>query len=473
MSYYCIFLLLSFFAESLNLHTSIRDYDLSKWRSFNMSKCQNDIKVYVYNIDIRNRTSIRANTSFKSPRPYWSLGYDCYFAPYGSLNQFNHEIVNWAKDKNSNIITSSAEEACLFVIPAIPNGCWAPKRLLQKSLWKEIPIPPADIKRKMVAKWLRRLPYWNISGEDGANHILLDFYDMNELGPWLSMGRVWNPKHQHIMWDIPFPYASLDTGKAIVLGSSLDRRSFRYGYDLSIFLTHSYMIPELNLHLPPSRLEETNHSITEKNGQKDQMKPSFKLKKKKTQELTTIESGMNTDRVARMNWKNRSSLACFFGKIYSKDCNVRKQLQQAALSINDSKVLYISDDLSVVGTTYASQLTDCMFGLVPRGKGYHSFRLMEVLSAGAIPVVINDFGVLPFEEVWDWTHLAVMFSESDMSRIMPELKRLSSDYNDMIRLHHSVVNIFEKYLEFKNDTWTFIMEILITRVRNQFNNIII
>lgn len=50
---------------------------------------------------------------------------------------------------------------------------------------------------------------------------------------------------------------------------------------------------------------------------------------------------------------------------------------------------------------YADLLISSRFGLVPRGGGLHSYRFIEVLAAGAIPVVLADDWVIPFQEVVD------------------------------------------------------------------------
>jgi len=72
-------------------------------------------------------------------------------------------------------------------------------------------------------------------------------------------------------------------------------------------------------------------------------------------------------------------------------------------------------------------LMNSTFGLVPAGRGPSSFRLLEVLSAGAIPVVISDNFVLPFDSLIEWRRCLFVFPTSQMHRIVPTLRSLSTE----------------------------------------------
>eukprot|EP00903_Cladosiphon_okamuranus_P006586 g6434.t1 len=70
---------------------------------------------------------------------------------------------------------------------------------------------------------------------------------------------------------------------------------------------------------------------------------------------------------------------------------------------------------------YAS-LMNTTFGLVPAGRSPASFRLAEVMGAGAIPVFVTRDYVLPFREQIDWASFSFSFSpdrvELDMMRTL-------------------------------------------------------
>ncbi len=74
-----------------------------------------------------------------------------------------------------------------------------------------------------------------------------------------------------------------------------------------------------------------------------------------------------------------------------------------------------------------NDLMNTTFGLIPAGRQPATFRLAEVMSAGAIPVFVARDVVLPFREQIDWPSFSFSFPpervEADMMRT---LKALSS-----------------------------------------------
>ena len=107
------------------------------------------------------------------------------------------------------------------------------------------------------------------------------------------------------------------------------------------------------------------------------------------------------------------------------------------------------------GTSYTLSYTDVLrrtkFGLAPRGDDKFSYRLTEVLSAGAIPVYHGDNYVLPFRpELFDWDKCAILLPEKDAGEVAMEYiqNKLLPDPETMCAMrNYCYFEIYKKYAE--------------------------
>ena len=76
---------------------------------------------------------------------------------------------------------------------------------------------------------------------------------------------------------------------------------------------------------------------------------------------------------------------------------------------------------------YKELLTNSAFGLVLRGDNLYSYRFLEVLSSGAIPVIFSDHWLLPFYEAVDYSKFAVVVREKDAENLLTILGKYSED----------------------------------------------
>jgi len=70
-----------------------------------------------------------------------------------------------------------------------------------------------------------------------------------------------------------------------------------------------------------------------------------------------------------------------------------------------------------VDPQYAELLRRSLFAFVPRGDAEFSYRLLEVMSFGCIPIVLADGLVLPFDRTIDWHDCAFHVPEKDVGQI--------------------------------------------------------
>lgn len=57
------------------------------------------------------------------------------------------------------------------------------------------------------------------------------------------------------------------------------------------------------------------------------------------------------------------------------------------------------------------------FALIVEGYGYNSMRLVDLMSAGCIPVIVVDHYVLPFEDILDWENFSIRVPEHKLEQV--------------------------------------------------------
>ena len=98
-----------------------------------------------------------------------------------------------------------------------------------------------------------------------------------------------------------------------------------------------------------------------------------------------------------------------FTIIQSTTRHVKNMPEQKWMCKQESRRCRCLEDASAA---HHADLQRSLFGLVPRGHGVYSFRLTEVMLAGAVPVIMSNGWVLPFSEFLDWDAFSVRLDEA-------------------------------------------------------------
>ncbi|KAK5639015.1 hypothetical protein RI129_011507 [Pyrocoelia pectoralis] len=239
---------------------------------------------------------------------------------------------------------------------------------------------------------IQRLPYWN----NGQNHVIFNLYS----GTW--------PDYAENGLDF-------DTGMAILAKASVSINSIRSGFDISIPLFHK--------------------KHPEKGGE-----PGF---------------------VVSNNFPlNKSYLLAFKGKRYVH--GIGSETRNALFHLHNERDIVMvttcrhgkswkdmkdercdEDNKEYDRYDYEVLLQNSTFCLVPRGRRLGSYRFLEALQAGCIPVLLSNGWALPFAQVIDWSK-AVVWADERLLLQVPNTVRSISPTN-ILELRQQTQILWEKY----------------------------
>lgn len=104
------------------------------------------------------------------------------------------------------------------------------------------------------------------------------------------------------------------------------------------------------------------------------------------------------------------------------------------------------DEDEIIHRNYTfSDLMNTRFALVPAGVQPSSYRFIEVLSAGAIPVLIADNYVKPFDSLILWYKCLLQFPTAEMHRIVGTLRAMRTE--EVVKRQEYCLVIYEEFLK--------------------------
>ena len=83
------------------------------------------------------------------------------------------------------------------------------------------------------------------------------------------------------------------------------------------------------------------------------------------------------------------------------------------------------------------------FCLVPRGRRLGTYRFLEALKIGCIPVILSNGWVLPFSEVLDWSKAVIWGDEQNVQMIPTIIRQISSQ--QIAEMKYYCIFFFNEY----------------------------
>jgi len=81
--------------------------------------------------------------------------------------------------------------------------------------------------------------------------------------------------------------------------------------------------------------------------------------------------------------------------------------------------------------------------VVPRGDALFSYRLLETMARGAIPVILSDGWVLPFDRLVNWSSCCVSFHHEALHRVPETLRAFTPQ--ETIRMRQNVRETYARF----------------------------
>ena len=239
---------------------------------------------------------------------------------------------------------------------------------------------------------LDKLRHWN----NGLNHIVFNLYS----GSW--------PEYTE---DLGF-----NVGRAMLAKASISTENYRPGFDISLPLFHKHH-PERGG--APGFVKSNNFPVTNK------YLVAFKGKR--------YVHGIGSDTRNSLHHLHNGQdvvmvTTCKHGKNWREMMDERCEEDNAEYDKWD----------------YENLLSNSTFCLVPRGRRLGSFRFLETLQAGCLPVILSNGWQLPFDEVIDWSSASFSIDERQLLQV-PEILHAVTGPEVFSRRQQTQV-IWENYL---------------------------
>lgn len=297
---------------------------------------------------------------------------------------------------------------------------------------------------------------------EGRNHLIFNLYS----GTWPNY-------HEQ-------DFAGLQTRKSILAKASFSNTYFRPGFDISLPLFGKNH-PERDSDIDDDEdtdLGDTSHEI------------NYSSRIRNIDAINDSKVNKNNNNNNHKNDDNNSPRAflVFKGKRYihgigsetrnalyhlhnGKDvliyttCKHGKKWRKWQQEVQDERCDL--DNKVYDQIDYITLMKNSTFCLVPRGRRLGSFRFLESLEVGCIPVILSDDWVKPFHELIDWRNVVVDGSEKELLLLPEKLHNIHGE--KIINMREKSKLVHQKYFRSVERIVFSTFSIISDRIRNHHN----
>lgn len=146
----------------------------------------------------------------------------------------------------------------------------------------------------------------------------------------------------------------------------------------------------------------------------------------------------------KAKWEgSRRILASFIGDINVHPIRLKMRdvlADRKRIIIQSGKYKYHNDI-----DRFDELMLNSTFALCPRGYGNTSFRLVEAMQYGTIPVYVSDVFSLPYSDVINWNDIAIIVKPEELGSLYQQLSNIESDTAKIQTYRDNIKKLFNDY----------------------------
>ena len=146
--------------------------------------------------------------------------------------------------------------------------------------------------------------------------------------------------------------------------------------------------------------------------------------------------------------EERQNFVFFRGKVWGDGAALRVKIRHVKFKTISDDHIFLQKNFTE-GQTYHSLLNNTKFCLILRGIVGWSYRMVEAITAGCIPVFIIDYFHAPFELLLDWNKFSVTLKENQISKLETVLS--SYETEELKQMQVALLKVRNAFLWFKEE----------------------